>query len=100
MGSKQQWLLDNMAEVFRTVQREYQLPVGDFPDMEHFKACIKDYDFSKFPKLDLKYVPLNWVAQPALWYQRHFSGARMIEDMDAVLSRDVPKLMNQFPSER
>lgn len=42
-----------MAEIFRTVQREHQLPVGDFPNIEHFKACIKDYDFSKFPKLDL-----------------------------------------------
>lgn len=54
--SKQQWILDNMAEVFRTVQREHQLPVGDFPNIEHFKNCIKDYDFSKFPKLDLACV--------------------------------------------
>lgn len=77
-ASKQQWILDNMGEVFRTVQREYHLPVGDFPNIEHFRSCIKDYDFSKFPKLDIA----------------------LIESMDAVLSRDVPKLMNQFPSER
>ena len=28
---------------------------GDFPDLERFKASIQDWDFSKFPKLDLKY---------------------------------------------
>eukprot|EP00051_Salpingoeca_urceolata_P005376 m.72753 g.72753 ORF g.72753 m.72753 type:complete len:563 (+) comp14272_c0_seq2:324-2012(+) len=74
----QQKIMDNMTDVFRQVQRENHLPFGDFPDIEKFKANIQDYDFSAFPKLDM----------------------RMIEDMDAVLSKDVPRLMNQFPTER
>eukprot|EP00730_Choanoeca_flexa_P016533 TRINITY_DN7837_c0_g1_i3.p1 TRINITY_DN7837_c0_g1~~TRINITY_DN7837_c0_g1_i3.p1 ORF type:complete len:581 (+),score=161.90 TRINITY_DN7837_c0_g1_i3:79-1821(+) len=76
--AKQNQLIANMKEVFRTVQRQYHLPVGDFPNIEHFTNCIKDYDFSKFPKLD----------------------EEIIAQMDQVLSRDVPKLMNQFPPER
>eukprot|EP01147_Barroeca_monosierra_P000064 gene64-3460_t len=77
-AGKQRWILDNMQEVFRTVQREHHLPFGDFPDIESFKAAIQDYDFSKFPKLDMK----------------------QLDDMDSVIARDIPKLMNQFPAER
>ena len=55
-ATKQQELLENMADVFRTVQREYHLPFGDFPSLEDFCAAVKDYDFSKFPKLDVKYA--------------------------------------------
>eukprot|EP00047_Mylnosiga_fluctuans_P003555 m.229726 g.229726 ORF g.229726 m.229726 type:complete len:550 (+) comp11949_c0_seq1:110-1759(+) len=77
-SSKQQELLDNMPDVFRTVQREHHLPYGDFPTIENFCAAVRDYDFSKFPKLDVK----------------------MIEQMDKVLSSDVPTIMNQFPTER
>eukprot|EP00055_Hartaetosiga_balthica_P003254 m.7128 g.7128 ORF g.7128 m.7128 type:complete len:559 (+) comp2713_c0_seq1:3-1679(+) len=77
-SSKQQWILDNMKDIFRTVQRENHLPFGDFPNMEQFKASIQDFDFSKFPKLDTK----------------------AIEAMDGVIGRDIPHLMNQFPSER
>ena len=46
--------------------------------MKKFVAKIGDDDFSKYPKLDLK----------------------LIDDMDTVLSNDVPGLMAQFPSER
>jgi len=46
--------------------------------MKKFVAKIGDDDFSKYPKLDLK----------------------LIDDMDTVLSQDVPGLMAQFPSER
>lgn len=77
-AEKQSELLANMGEVFRAVQREHHLPFGDFPQIEVFCAAIKDYDFSKFPKPDLK----------------------MIEQMDKVLATDVPAIMNQFPTER
>ncbi|EDQ87078.1 uncharacterized protein MONBRDRAFT_38103 [Monosiga brevicollis MX1] len=76
--SKQQWIINNMREIFRSVQREHQLPMGDFPNIEHFITCIKDYDFSRFPKVDMA----------------------LIESMDQVLARDVPAIMNDFPPER
>jgi len=74
----QKKMCKNMDEVFRAVQREHQLPFGDFPDMEKFKERIQEMDWAKFPKLDLK----------------------AIEAMDSVLSQDVPALMAQFPGER
>jgi len=77
-AAAQKKLVDNMKDTFRKVQREYQLPYGDFPDMKKFQDQVREMDFSKFPKLDLV----------------------MIESMDAVLSKDVPSLMAQFPSER
>ena len=77
-ASTQKKLLDTMDEVFRAVQREHQLPFGDFPNMEEFKEQIGEMDFSKFPKLDL----------------------RQIEQMDEILGKDVPALMAQFPAER
>eukprot|EP00037_Helgoeca_nana_P009107 m.80138 g.80138 ORF g.80138 m.80138 type:complete len:569 (-) comp19354_c0_seq1:37-1743(-) len=77
-AAAQKKLMDTMADVFRKVQKEFGLPFGDFPDLQKFKAKLSDDDFSKYPKLDLK----------------------MIEDMDAVLSKDVPGLLAQFPSER
>lgn len=35
---KQRKLLANLADHFRSVQREYHLPPGDFPDMQRFQA--------------------------------------------------------------
>eukprot|EP00041_Stephanoeca_diplocostata_P035330 m.1241529 g.1241529 ORF g.1241529 m.1241529 type:complete len:557 (-) comp24680_c0_seq1:1954-3624(-) len=77
-ATAQKKLIDGMGDVFRTVKKEYQLPTGDFPDLKKFQQQVSDMDFSKFPKLDMK----------------------LIDNMDAVLSRDVPALMAQFPSER
>ena len=52
--------------------------LGDFPNLDRFVAQVREYDFTKFPKLDMK----------------------IIEAMDKVLSTDVPQLMNMFPVER
>jgi hypothetical protein len=30
------------------VQREYHLPAGDFPDVEHFKEVLGGYSIDKF----------------------------------------------------
>ena len=62
-ATKQQELLRGLEDVFRTVQREHHLPFGDFPDIERFRQNIQDYDFSKFAKLDLRYV----VVAPVYW---------------------------------
>lgn len=94
--SKQEELLATMDDVFRAVQREYHVPTGDFPNLERFKESIKDYDFTKFPKLDLKCVASVPVSPSSLTR----SHDRMIEEMDRVLSKDVPQLMNLFPAER
>ncbi|KNC49042.1 EH domain-containing protein 3 [Thecamonas trahens ATCC 50062] len=70
-GKKQKALLDGMLEVFKTVMRQHQLPPGDFPDLERFKARAAEYEFNKFPKLNMS----------------------MIESMNSVLAADIPQLL-------
>jgi len=69
--------LANLEEHFLKVHRAHHLPVGDFPDVAKFRGCMEGHDLSKFPKLDTK----------------------LIDSMDTVLSRDLPKLMAMFPQE-
>jgi len=70
-------LLNNLEEHFLKVHRQHSLPVGDFPDVHKFRQVMEAHELSKFPKLDMK----------------------QIEAMDAVLAREIPKLMAQFPQE-
>jgi len=70
-------LLSNLEEHFLKVHRAYHLPVGDFPDVTRFRGVMEGHDLSKFPKLDLK----------------------LLDNMDSVLTKDIPKLMAMFPQE-
>ena len=70
-------LLANLEEHFLKVHRAHHLPVGDFPDVAKFRGCMEGHDLSKFPKLDVK----------------------LIEIMDTVLTRDLPRLLSMFPQE-
>eukprot|EP00937_MAST-01D_sp_MAST-1D-sp2_P001013 g1013.t1 len=73
---KQKQLLEALPAVFRTVQKTYNLPPGDFPDLETFRAKLSEgYNFAKFPRL-----------KPS-----------MIADLDAVLANDIPQLMAHLP---
>ena len=76
---KQDELINNMREVFQAVQRQYNLPMGDFPDVDRFKENCSRFDFSKhFVKLSPK----------------------VMQDMDTVLSVDLPELMKRFPQDQ
>jgi len=73
--SKQKELIANLQQEFAKIQRQYNLPPGDFPDISRFQDHLKTYDFSKFQKLNSK----------------------LIDSMDYVLSYDLPELMQIFP---
>lgn len=70
----QQRLIDNLDEEFGKVQREYHLPAGDFPNVEHFKEVLSGYNFDKFEKIKLK----------------------MIQSVDDMLGYDIPDLLRKF----
>jgi hypothetical protein len=72
---KQNELIENLDQEFLKLHKTYQLPIGDFPDLEKFKAVLKMYNFTDFKKLEIK----------------------LITAMDDVLSVDLPKLMKNFP---
>eukprot|EP00249_Psilotum_nudum_P008143 c21071_g1_i1 orf=198-1829(+) len=70
----QQRLIDNLEEEFTKVQREYHLPSGDFPNVEHFRDVLSGYNFDKFEKLKTK----------------------MIQAVDDMLGYDIPNLLRKF----
>ncbi|XP_048319662.1 EH domain-containing protein 1 [Ziziphus jujuba] len=70
----QQKLIDNLADEFGKVQREFHLPPGDFPNVEHFKEVLNGYSFDKFEKLKTK----------------------MIQGVDDMLGYDIPDLLKNF----
>ncbi|KAL3636982.1 EH domain-containing protein 1 [Castilleja foliolosa] len=70
----QQRLIDNLADEFAKVQREYHLPAGDFPNAEQFKEVLSGYNIDKFEKLKPK----------------------MIQNVDDMLGYDIPDLLKNF----
>ncbi|TQD98750.1 hypothetical protein C1H46_015659 [Malus baccata] len=70
----QRKLIDNLAEEFAKVQRDFHLPAGDFPDVEHFREVLGGYNIDKFDKLKPK----------------------MIQAVDDMLGYDIPELLKKF----
>lgn len=64
-----------MPSVFRTVQKRYNLPPGDFPEIKDFTSKLAEQDFSKFAQLRLP----------------------LIEAAELTLSTDIPRLMEALP---
>lgn len=76
----QQRLIDNLEDEFAKVQREFHLPAGDFPNVEHFREVLNGYNIDKFEKLKPK----------------------MIQAVDDMLGYDIPEVLKNFrnPYER
>ncbi|KAJ7963730.1 EH domain-containing protein 1 [Quillaja saponaria] len=70
----QQRLIDKLEDEFGKVQREFHLPPGDFPNVEHFREVLSGYNFDKFEKLKPK----------------------MIQTVDDMLGYDIPDLLKNF----
>ncbi|KAK7292443.1 hypothetical protein RIF29_08224 [Crotalaria pallida] len=70
----QQQLIDNLEDEFRKVQREFHLPAGDFPNVEHFREILSGYSIDRFEKLKPK----------------------MIQAVDDMLAYDIPELLKKF----
>mmetsp|Transcript_7381 Transcript_7381/g.13313 ORF Transcript_7381/g.13313 Transcript_7381/m.13313 type:complete len:403 (+) Transcript_7381:46-1254(+) len=80
---KKKELLEELEKglVFRTVMKQYNISVGDFPDLHKFKRDIEMLDFDNLPKL---------------------KGARMlkgkrIQDMEDALNTKIPAMLNRTP---
>eukprot|EP00804_Cyclotella_cryptica_P015872 CCRYP_006363-RA/>CCRYP_006363-RA protein AED:0.02 eAED:0.02 QI:693/1/1/1/0/0.5/2/232/373 len=75
---KQQKLIQDMPNVFRTIMKKHNLAPGDFPDINKFSEKLKDTKFSEFATLKMEQIQL-------------------LEDC---LSKSLPKLMEELPSEK
>ena len=71
---KQTKLIDNLGETFREVQQKYDLPTGDFPNLERMQEKLRHYKLDKFPKLD----------------------PRVIEKIDDILGVKMPGILEKF----
>lgn len=58
----------------KQVQKEFHLPAGDFPNVDHFKETLNGYNIDKFEKLKPK----------------------MTQSVDDMLAYDVPNLLKTF----
>ncbi|XLS63755.1 hypothetical protein HN51_023729 [Arachis hypogaea] len=72
----QERLIDNLASEFVKVQREFHLPPGDFPDIEHFREILSGFNIGNFERLKPK----------------------MIQAVDDMLAYDIPNLLKNFKS--
>ncbi|XVE87709.1 hypothetical protein DITRI_Ditri19aG0009500 [Diplodiscus trichospermus] len=70
----QQRLIDNLEDEFGKVQREFHLPAGDFPSVEHYREVLSSYSIDKFEKLKPK----------------------MIQAVDDMLGYEIPELLKNF----
>jgi EH domain-containing protein 1 len=68
---KQQKLINDLPNVFRTILKTYNLAPGDFPDIAHFSEKLKEMKFSEFSTLSKK----------------------QMDELDNVLNTEIPKLM-------
>jgi len=75
---KQAKLLADLPNVFRVVMKKYNLSAGDFPDLKTFGAKLKDVKFSEFSSLKTD----------------------LIEGLDKTMTSEIPKLMEELPSEK
>mmetsp|Transcript_4090 Transcript_4090/g.5391 ORF Transcript_4090/g.5391 Transcript_4090/m.5391 type:complete len:554 (+) Transcript_4090:117-1778(+) len=75
---KQQKLINDLPNVFRTIMKKNNLAPGDFPDITKFSSKLKETKFSEF----------------AAMKQDH------IDALEKCMTSDIPQLMEQLPSER
>ena len=53
---KKEKLLEDLNVEFNKVHRQFQLPAGDFPELNSFRDRLRPYDFNKFSKLNQKLI--------------------------------------------
>ncbi|XP_044496433.1 EH domain-containing protein 1-like [Mangifera indica] len=70
----QQRLIDNLEDEFAKVQRDFHLPAGDFPNVEHYREVLNGYSIDKFEKLKPK----------------------IVQAVDDMLAYEIPELLKNF----
>ncbi|UJR14792.1 hypothetical protein I4U23_001780 [Adineta vaga] len=75
--TKRRELLNNLHIIYEKIEREQNIPLGDFPKLERMQDILRNMDFTKFKPLDRK----------------------LLDRVDKMLAEDVPKLMSMLPRE-
>jgi EH domain-containing protein 1 len=73
-SEKQRKLLDRLESEFVACSRRYNLPLGDFPNVDYYRTVLSDInDISDFKKLDKS----------------------LVAEMDRLLTHDIPLLLQK-----
>ncbi|XP_046583814.1 EH domain-containing protein 3-like [Haliotis rubra] len=75
--SKKKELINKLGDTFATLQREYQISPGDFPDIKRMQEQLQHHDFTKF----------------------HALKPKLVETVDHMLANDISRLMQMVPHE-
>lgn len=76
--AKKKELIKKLANVYSEIEREYNIPVGDFPDIRDMQEKLLQFDFARLPPLK----------RP------------LIETIDRMLQCDISRLMAMIPHEQ
>ncbi|XP_006033224.1 EH domain-containing protein 1 isoform X2 [Alligator sinensis] len=69
--SKKKELVANLGDIYARIEKEQQIPAGDFPDLRKMQELLLSQDFGKFPS-----------PKP-----------RLLEAVDSMLAHDIARLM-------
>ena len=76
-NSKKEELITNLAQLFNSIHKARQLPVGDFPSVKRMQELLPEYDFTKFPKLNQS----------------------LVDNVEKMLAVDISHIMKMLPKE-
>lgn len=74
---KKKELIKNLGEIYDRIHREYNISLGDFPEINKMQENLSKYDFSKF----------------------HSFKPKLLEVVDKMLTDDIAQLMSLIPHE-
>jgi len=105
-AKKQKQLIESLPAVFRTVMKKYNLAPGDFPDIRDFQDKLTEQVRSPSRVLNIppRCYPILTVATHdddgcggQDFSKFHGLKQRLIDDVETVLSNDIPRLMEALP---
>ncbi|CAH8463246.1 unnamed protein product [Schistosoma intercalatum] len=77
-NKKKQELINNLQQIYDSISRLHNISPGDFPKLSHMQSILSEQDFTNFPSLK----------------------ERLIEQVDVMLTQEIPKLMQMIPIEQ
>lgn len=73
--SKKKELIKHLGNIYQDIEKEFQVPPGDFPDLREMQEKLLSHDFTKFHPLK---KPL-------------------LDTVDKMLAEDISRLMSMIP---
>uniref|UniRef100_A0A1B6M3N3 EH domain-containing protein 1 n=1 Tax=Graphocephala atropunctata TaxID=36148 RepID=A0A1B6M3N3_9HEMI len=70
-------IIQNLSSIYSEIEKQYQIPLGDFPELQKMQELLSHQDFDKFKLLD-----------PA-----------MLQRVEHMLAKDIAEIMSLVPQE-